>query len=389
MTRSSQRAQPATRPHHSLPHRIKVRLQFTGWLQYLITAAAAAIFLIIAGIGALVGVRPLCSVALVIGGLLLLAAVFDVLTIKAGLRPPERLPRRRDDLDTFDLMRSRRSCRSFQTRVLTDPDREELLGAIREHNRLDGHIGANPIRLEYLAAPLNVWPTVGAHEFIVAIAPREYDRLAIIDIGRNLQKAVLHATRIGVATCWIGPGADQGSIVSHLGERFDADRDHVVCVCALGYRSMLEPLSVRVIELIQRRRLPLASLFFADPRLLRPLALDAPPFVEFGRCYEVCQWSPSAFDSQPTRCVVATNHSGQNVTHVDFYASTSSRYYAPLALGIWCANWEVGANGLGLAGDFRILTAEQREVADTPEPPHYDVSWIPDLARADSIPARP
>lgn len=95
---------------------------------------------------------------------------------------------------------------------------------------------------------MTVWPGVGAHEFLVAIAPRSYDRLALIDVGRNLQKVVLHATRMGVATCWIGPGADQSSVIKHLGDRFDPDRDHVVCICAVGYRSRFQPLSIRVAE---------------------------------------------------------------------------------------------------------------------------------------------
>jgi hypothetical protein len=36
---------------------------------------------------------------------------------------------------------------------------------------------------------------VGAHEFLVAVAPRDYDRVAVIDVGRSLQKVVTAATR--------------------------------------------------------------------------------------------------------------------------------------------------------------------------------------------------
>ena len=150
------------------------------------------------------------------------------------MRPSEPLPRRHDDLDTFDLIRSRRSCRSFQSRTLTPGDRAELDQTIDRWTNPQRLIGSAAIRLEYVAASLTVWPTVGAHEFIVAIAPRDYDRVAIIDVGRSLQHVVLHATRMGVATCWIGPGADQSSVIAHLGDRFDPDRDHVVCVCAVG-----------------------------------------------------------------------------------------------------------------------------------------------------------
>ena len=33
-----------------------------------------------------------------------------------------------------------------------------------------------------------------------------------------------HATRMGVATCWIGPGADHKSVVAKMGNRFDEAR---------------------------------------------------------------------------------------------------------------------------------------------------------------------
>jgi nitroreductase len=377
-------AHPASKPRHSMLRRIKVRLQFTGWLQYLLTATAAIVFLVIAALGKLIGIWPVPLFWLLfgIGAALLAVAAFDVITVKLGLRPSEPVPGRRDDLDNFDLMRSRRSCRSFQSRNLSSAHREELVRAALERSHPDHVIGTSPIRLEYIAAPLTVWPMVGAHEFFVAIAPHDYDRLAIIDVGRSLQKLVLHATRMGVATCWIGPGADQTSIAKHLGDRFDPDQDHVVCVCAVGYRSRFEPLPVRVIELAQHRRLPLASLFFADPYFQRPLAVGTAPFSSFGRCYEVCQWSPSSFDSQTTRCVVAADDTGQTVTRVDFYAATQSRYYAPVALGVWCADWETGCKALGTTGHFQILTPGERKVSNVPELPRYDMSWLPDPDRS-------
>jgi nitroreductase len=358
--------------------RTKTQLQSTGWLPYIPPTVAAVVFLVISAIGKLIGIWqiPLFWLPFGIGNVLLANAAFDVITVKLGLRPSEAVPPRRDDLDAFDIMRSRRSCRSYQSRELTDAHREELTAAIREHVQPDRLIGTSPIRLEYISARLTTWPTVGAHEFIVAIAPREYDRVSIIDIGRSLQKVVLHATRIGADTCWIGPGADPTSIAAHLGSRFDPDRDHVICVCAVGYRSHFKPLTIRVIQRSQSGRLPLTSLFFADSRLQQPLAVDAPPFASFGRTYEGCQWSPSAFNGQTTRGVAVTDDTGQVMKRLDFYTTTASRFYAPVALGIWCANWETGCDALGILGNFQVLTPEERGVPDVPELPRYHMSWI-------------
>ena len=65
----------------------------------------------------------------------------------------------------------------------------------------------------------------------------------------------------------------------------------------------------------------------------------------------------------------------------DFYATTTSRYYAPIAVGIWCANWELGCEKLGIPGRFSILAAEERGISNEQAYlplPRYDVSWVLD-----------
>jgi nitroreductase len=365
--------QPAGVPEWLLS--VKLRLQFTGWLQYLPPILGALVFLLVAGAGRLIGVAQvvLFWIPLWLGGLFLTLAAFEVVAIKLGIRPDERVPRPLAGLDAFDLMRARRSCRSFQRRDLTPAHREAVLASARAHAVPAVLLGDGSIRFEYVAAPLTVWPVVGAHEFLVAIAPKAYDRTAIIDVGRSLQHVVLDATRLGIATCWIGPGADHAGIVGRLGERFDPAVDHIVCVCALGYRSRFVPTLVRLLTRSMHWRLPLASLFFADPELREPLAMTAPPFAAFGRCFEACQWSPSSYNGQTTRAVGVATARG---VRMDFYAATGSHYYAPVALGIWCANWERGCEALGIPGHFAALDAEAPGAAAERDVLHYDLSWI-------------
>ena len=362
--------------------RIKLRLQFTGWLQFMPNAVGATLFLVLAGIAALAGGGPpWVWPPLTIAALFALNGGFEVATLKFGLRPPEAIPAPRDDLDAFDLMRARRACRSFQRRALTVAHRDAIV-ELACLNALPGHrIGTAPVRFEYVAAPLTVWPVLGAREFLVAIAPRAYDRQAVIDVGRSLQKVVLQATRMGVASCWIGPGADQNSVVAKLGDRFDPARDHVICVCALGYESWIKPLFIRLMQFSQHRRLPLSQLFFADPAFRTPLDVAAPAFADYGRCFEACQWAPSSYNGQPTRCAAVPGPDGAPL-RFDFCAATQSRYYAAVALGIWCANWETGCAALGKSGHFAVLSAAERGVADPPDLPRYDISWI--VARPDA-----
>jgi nitroreductase len=284
-------------------------------------------------------------------------------------------------MDAFDLMNGRRSCRSFQSSNLTPDHHRRLIEAVDLHSRLDRQLGGHQIRFEYIAAPLTVWPVVGGHEFLVAIVPREYNRLSVVDVGRGLQKVVIDVTRMGFATCWIGPGADHDSIIAHLGDKFDSSRDHVICVCAVGYESMFKPLFIRFIQRLQRKRLPLEQLFFDDPAFGCSLDTTSKPFSDYGRCYEVCQWSPSSYNGQTTRAVLVKDDSGENLARTDFYSSTHSRFYAMVALGIWLANWEIGCQALDRAGHFEEQTADGHGVGNLPDLPQYVVSWVPDLHR--------
>jgi nitroreductase len=360
--------------------RVKMRLQFTGWLQYMLPVPFMLVLFLIAGISRLLGGTQVANGFAFLGSLLLLIFTFDLITVKFRLRFPERLPKRKDDLGLFDLMRARRSCRSFQTRKLTPADHNELMGYVRLHSGAP-RIGKASVRFEYVSAALTVWPTVNATEFLVAIAPRAYNRLAVIEVGRSLQKIVMDATRMGLGTCWIGPGADHASIMSHLGERFNPEKDHIICVCAMGYKSGYIPLFIRIFNAQFYRRLPLSELFFTDANLGQPLDPEVPPFQRFGRTFEICQWAPSSYNGQTTRCV-AVMDGAANAPHLerfDFYQVTESRYYAPVAAGIWCANWEMGCQALGIHGHVAVLSAEAREVQDgqaRPQLPRYDLSWV-------------
>ena len=362
--------------------RLKQRFQFTGWLQYILPVIFILLFFLIAGIAQMLHLKFLAVPFSILGTLLLIIAIFDLVTVKFKLRFSERLPRRNDDLDLFDLMRARRSCRSFQTRKLTPADYDELMASVRQHSA-EPTIGQALVRFEYVSAPLTVWPTVNATEFLVAIAPKEYDRLAVIDVGHSLQKIVMDATRMGLGTCWIGPGADHASIMQHLGARFNPERDHIICVCAVGYKSGYIPMFVRIFNMQFHRRLPLSALFFADANMQEPLNVDVPPFNRFGRNYEICQWAPSSYNGQTTRCVAAMEPTAPEtqVARFDFYTTTTSRYYAPVAVGIWCANWEMGCEALGIPGHFTVLSAEEMDDDDKkvcPQLPRYDVSWLLD-----------
>jgi hypothetical protein len=68
----------------------------------------------------------------------------------------------------------------------------------------------------------------------------------------------------------------------------------------------------------------------------------------------------------------------KEIIRFDFCAATTSRFYAAVALGIWCANWETGGAALNKRGHFAVLSSEERASEAVPELPRYDISWIVD-----------
>jgi nitroreductase len=353
----------------------KLKLQWTGWLQYLIPLPVILGLFVLGLIVYLFGGLYVAMIISAIGIILLTKVLFDIVTVKLKIRFHESRPKRNDDMNIFELMRSRYSCRSYQTQKLSKPDYKELMESVQKH-LAEPRFSTEEIRFEYISTPIRVWPVVNATEFLVAIAPKEYNRLAVMDIGRTLQNIVIDATRMGLATCWIGPGADHKSITSKLGERFNPDKDNIICISAIGYKSLYIPLFIKIFSKQMRSRLPIESLFFDSYEMKQSIDINEEQYKSFGRIFEACQWAPSSYNGQTTRAIVVSNNN--EISRIDFLASTSSRYYAAVASGIWCANWELGCNELHIDGEFTKLNDTEINLSDSQKIegiPAYDMSW--------------
>lgn len=354
----------------------KLKLQWKGWLQYLIPVPILMGLLLLSLIFYfLIGIYA-AWIVLSIAFLLFVKILLDIITVKYKMRFPEFRPNRNDDKDVFDLIQLRKSCRSFQTKKIQKKDFDELMKSV-QHHLAEPKFSTEIIRFEYISTPIRVWPVVNGTEFLVAIAPKEYNRLAILDVGRTLQKIVIDATRMGLASCWIGPGADHKSITAQLGDKFNAEKDNIICICAIGYKSKYVPLFISIFSRKMRNRLPLDSLFFNSHNMDIAINSSQEPYARFGRSYESCKWAPSSYNGQTTRGVLISENN--KVTRIDFMAVTSSRYYAAVASGIWCANWELSCNELKINGKFiRLLDSEigLSENQKNEGTPIYNISWI-------------
>ncbi|MBV7378711.1 nitroreductase family protein [Maritimibacter dapengensis] len=367
---------PGMRPKTLSPFiRAKERLQFTGWLQFIPPFAVALVLGLVAWLSIAPGSsgwiwfgRALAAFAVA----LVAVGLFDLALLKFRLFSlPDRRPRpvKGDDIA---VMRARRACRSFQPVRLTNHDMTTLTDLVTKHlvPRADNISNAR-IRIEHLRQPLPVWPVIGAREFLILIVPGQYDRHAVIKAGRVMQHVVNGLTKRGISTCWIGPGTDRASVEAALGGRFDASDEQILCSVAVGYGSRFRPLLAHVAAKVMHRRLPLVDLAFEDvPGVPAPLSRQ--PYKGLRPALEACRWAPSSYNSQTTRVILS--RSGRALTRVAFCAKTGSRYYAPLALGIWLANWETAMSALGIEGHFVAKSG----VDPVEEDLVHDVDWIAD-----------
>jgi hypothetical protein len=177
---------------------LKKKLMYTGWLQYIITMVLATMFLVVGFILSIVFNITVGLPFLAISAVLLLIDMIDIIMIKYDIRPKESFPDPLDELNVFDVMRSRRSCRSFQRRDLRTEDYKELMLYVEKESSLvnDSVLSKGSIRFEYIHAPLTVWPVVGAQEFLVAIAP--FDSYYQ---GENSEKKDYEGVGLGLSIC--------------------------------------------------------------------------------------------------------------------------------------------------------------------------------------------
>lgn len=357
----------------SLLARLMRRAMFSGWVQYAPPFAIALAFFAASYTGFLLGWSGRGWALGALAGLFLIWGFFDLIIIKLRLVAlPDLTPSPRTG-DAFALMRARRAVRSFQPRKLDNIDRAFVTERIEHHTALDSAhaIAQGRMRAVLLDAPLPVWPSVNAQSFIVVLGPKTYDRLAVIEAGRAVQHVVNEAVARGLATCWIGPGADHAHVTAALGADFDADRDHILCVVAIGYESRYKPMFIRLAALAGKRRKPVMDLAFDEAPGL-PAPMKRAPFKALAPAVEAVRWAPSSYNSQTSRMIFVCEDS--KLLKVQFCAAEGSRYYAPLALGIWCANWETGVEALDQRGRWRALDAPRHIAGGLV----HDVTWWPE-----------
>ena len=214
-----------------------------------------------------------------------------------------------------------------------------------------------------------------AQAFIVgALSPAPN---ALTDYGYLLEGAVIAATRLGIATCWLGGSFRAGK----FGAAIKASDDEAVpAVIALGYGGSRRPIIDTLIERHHNdgnRRADPQRLFFTEsfqsPLMLDSTREDHAPLV-------AVHAAPSSCNTQPWRIVISEG----GLCH--FYFARNQRYsrkdrlirnadLQQIDMGIAMRHFEDVAREHGQLGSWGAIPT-----ADVPAPPdgtEYVATWVP------------
>ena len=231
-------------------------------------------------------------------------------------------------MSTMELIRRRRSVRTFDGRPLKAEDREKLLAFAAQIANPYGL----PITWRMLSAKESGLssPVISGTDTFIAGKLRRAPH-AEEAFGFAFERFVLYAQSLGIGTTWIAGTMNRAAFEAAMALE---DGEVMPCVSPLGYPA--SKLSIR--ESLMRKgiradsRLDFNALFF-DGGFDR--ALTQEKAGEFAQPLEMVRWSPSAVNKQPWRVVL-----GGKSAH--FYEKRSKGY-------VDSAGWDIQKIDLGIA----------------------------------------
>ena len=228
-------------------------------------------------------------------------------------------------MEGMELIRHRRSVRTFDGNALRADDAEKILDyAARAENPYGIEIRWKLLHAgkDHLRAPV----ITGADTYIAGCVRRMPH--AEEAFGYTFERVVLFAEAMGIGTTWIAGTMDRPAFEKALGLQED---EVMPCVSPLGYPA--DRMSLR--ETMMRRgvkadaRMEFSELFF-DGNFDRPLVATAP----WQESLEMVRWAPSAVNKQPWRIVVRGQTAHVYEKHSKGYVNASGWDLQKVDIGI-------------------------------------------------------
>ncbi len=262
-------------------------------------------------------------------------------------------------INVEEIVRKRYSCRSYTGEPLSRDHLRALEGFVSDAG---GSPFGNIPRFAVVSAEpgdAESLKGLGTYGFIrkpsgFIIGAAKNAEMAFEDYGYLMEKIILHATGLGIGTCWLGGSFKRSAFSARIGAGAD---ETIPAVASLGYiadRKTLTDTLVRANAGSAKRKDRTELFFEASEGGIRPLpsgqACDIP--------LEMVRLAPSASNKQPWRII---KEDGKNRFH--FYLERTGSYTVTLKLlkladlqrvdiGIAMCHFELAARAKGLEGEW-------------------------------------
>ncbi len=277
-----------------------------------------------------------------------------------------------------DIIRMRYSCRSYREEPLSKNDRLNLSEFVSQKNK--GPFGSSA-RFTLFAAEASdskELKGLGTYGFIknpAAFVSGVVKESAMNpeDYGYSMERIILHATEMGLGSCWIGGSFKRSSFKEKAGIASD---EVIPAVAAIGYIAEKRTVTDRVLRTSarSRKRRDDDEIFFSSS--INKMNMN---FTEgYGRALEMVRLAPSAANVQPWRVVKEDEN---NIFH--FFLERSASYTKIMKLlrykdlqridmGIAMCHFECTAIESGLKG---LWKKESPVEVNTPTGWEYIITW--------------
>lgn len=241
----------------------------------------------------------------------------------------------------MDIIKTRKSVRTFDGRKVTRDDKEKLLSYIKTiENPYD-------IPVEFLILDSQKFnlssPVIEGEDFYIAAKVPKVMHCEEA-FGYSFEKMVLYAWSIGLGTTWIG-----GTLNRELFEKAadTKDDEFMMIVTPIGYPSDTKSkIDMKLRESVRGDERISSSQLFFDGDFSTPMDYKED-------CLEAVRWAPSAANRQPWRIVKDGSNYHFYLEHTKGYVST--------------VGWDVQKIDLGIALCHFMSVREGEIVIDDPD----------------------
>ena len=256
-------------------------------------------------------------------------------------------------MDKMQIIKTRKSVRTFDGQKITDEDKEKLLNYAKTIE--------NPynISVEFLILDSEKYnlssPVIEGEDTYIAAKVAKVDHCEEA-YGYSFEKMILYAWSQGIGTTWVG-----GTLDRPLFEKAAATRDneYMMIVTPIGYPSKTQSKVDRALRESVKgdERLPVSNLFYEHD--------FSTPLDHIEDCLDAVRWAPSAANRQPWRIVKDDNNYHFFLKHTMGYSSGVGWDVQKIDMGIAICHFLCVKNGNLVFDEPEIETDEYTEYIAT------------------------